>query len=158
VRFFNFQEGRPAVRILYAQSQRWRQDELSASVLFLSPRHMVAPRFEDLSGFDGVAYRTPLLLGRTRSSDTGFVLLSMTIVISGPKLAAIAFRNTGICDLGVFIKIPERIGKGRKRRRGRMAPSRQRRPESPQQRRPESDGARESSQARLFPRRIFRRW
>jgi hypothetical protein len=61
-----------------------REDEFSASVLFLSSRYMVALRFEDLPGFDGMARRTPFLLGRTRSSKSGFVLLSMTIVISWP--------------------------------------------------------------------------
>jgi hypothetical protein len=30
-----------------------------------------------------VACRTPLLLGRARSSETGFVLLSMTVATSG---------------------------------------------------------------------------
>ena len=54
---------------------RWRQDEVSASVLFLSSRHMVAPRYEGLPGFDGVAYRAPLLRGRAPSSEIGFGLL-----------------------------------------------------------------------------------
>jgi hypothetical protein len=51
-------------------------------VLFLSSRHMVAPPFEGLPGFDGLARRTPLLLG-ARPSETKFVLLSMTILTSG---------------------------------------------------------------------------
>ena len=55
--------------------RRWRQDEVSASVLFLSSRHMVASRYEGLPGFDGVAYRAPLLRGRARSSEIGFGLL-----------------------------------------------------------------------------------
>jgi excisionase family DNA binding protein len=62
---------------------RWRHDEVSASVLFLSSRHMVAPRYEGLPGFDGVAYRAPLLRGRARSSEIGFGLLTLTVAISG---------------------------------------------------------------------------
>jgi hypothetical protein len=58
----------------------WRQDEFFASVLFLSSRHMVAPQFEDFPGFDGVACRTSLLLGRARSTKSGVVFLSMTIL------------------------------------------------------------------------------
>jgi len=58
-----------------APVQSGRQDEFSASVLFLSSRHMVAPQFEDLPGFDGVACCAPRLRDRARSSETEFGLL-----------------------------------------------------------------------------------
>jgi hypothetical protein len=46
-------------------------------VLFLSSRYMVAPWFEGLSGFDGVACGTPFL-PEARLSET---VLSMTVAI-----------------------------------------------------------------------------
>jgi hypothetical protein len=53
-------------------------------VLFLSSRHMVALWFEGLSGFDGVACRTPFLPG-ARLSETGSVQLSMTFAVGRPQ-------------------------------------------------------------------------
>jgi hypothetical protein len=72
-------------------------------VLFLSSRYMVAPRFEDLPGFDGVACRTPFLPG-ARSSETGFVLLSMTVAIGRPQSRSHGSRGYPDLPHGIFYK------------------------------------------------------
>jgi hypothetical protein len=77
--FSTFSKVAPRLESFTGSRSKWRQDEFYASVLFLSSGYMVAPRVEDLSGSDGVACRTPLLLAC--SSETGFGLLSVTIII-----------------------------------------------------------------------------
>ncbi len=94
------------------------KDEFPASLLFLSPRHVAAPRFAYLPGFDRVACRTPLLLGRARSSETGWGLLSMTVAMSGNS-QPIAYRHTRICHPGNLRKIPNVSGRGWQRRERR---------------------------------------
>jgi hypothetical protein len=61
-RFFNFQQGRPAVRLTATQNRTGARYEFPASVLLLSSRCMVALRFENLPGYDGAACGAPRLL------------------------------------------------------------------------------------------------
>jgi hypothetical protein len=62
-----------------------REDEFSASVLFLSSGYVVALRFDYLPGLDGAACRTPLLLGRARSSETVVGLLQRPSPLVAPS-------------------------------------------------------------------------
>jgi hypothetical protein len=73
----------------------WARYEFPASVLFLSSRHMVALWFEGLSGFDGVACRTPPL-PEARLSETE---LSMTVAIGRPQSRSPSL--TGIAGFAV---------------------------------------------------------
>ena len=98
---------RPAARIqLHVVAAGGGQDEVSPSVLFLSSCHVAALRLAYRPGFDGVACRTPFLLGRARSSKTEVDLLQLPSPLIRDELGVDSPQKYLDLPPGIFIKIP----------------------------------------------------